>query len=113
GRRRRGDPVIGWLDCTAGAAGDMFLGALVDAGAPLATIQQAVRALGTEPVDLEVTTVQRQGLGATKVQVRAPVSSLPRTWGDIRGQLAEADPAEPGRRVALDAVTRLATGAPA
>jgi uncharacterized protein (TIGR00299 family) protein len=100
--------VIGWLDCRAGASGDMFLGALVDAGAPLAAMQRAVDALGTEPIRLEVSTVDRQGIGATKVDVRVPPSDEPRTWRHIRQRLATADLPEPVRRVALDAFGRLA-----
>ena len=100
--------MIGWLDCTAGASGDMFLGTLVDAGAPVEAIEQAIGALGTEPIALEVSTVERQGIGATKVEVRVPRSNLTRTWGHIRQRLEEADLAEPVRRVALDAFARLA-----
>jgi pyridinium-3,5-bisthiocarboxylic acid mononucleotide nickel chelatase len=100
--------MIGWLDCAAGASGDMFLGALLDAGAPVQAMQQAIDAVGTEPIRLEVSPVQRQGIGATKVDVHAPRSNLTRTWGNIRGELERAGLAEPVRRVALDAFARLA-----
>ncbi|MBI1757838.1 MAG: nickel pincer cofactor biosynthesis protein LarC [Actinobacteria bacterium] len=100
--------MIGWLDCAAGASGDMFLGALVDAGAPMAAIQAAIDALGTEPIRLEARVVQRQGIGATKVDVHAPRTNLTRTWAHLRGQLQEAALAEPVRRVALAAFERLA-----
>jgi len=100
--------VIGWLDCTAGASGDMFLGALIDAGAPVEAIRQAIGALGTEPIQLEVAAVHRQGIGATKVDVRAPRSNLTRTWGHIRRQLEDADLPEPVRHTALEAFARLA-----
>jgi uncharacterized protein (TIGR00299 family) protein len=101
-------PLIGWLDCAAGASGDMLLGALVDAGAPVPRIQAAIAALGTEPIRLEVSTVQRQGVGATRVDVHARRSNLTRTWAHIRQQLTDAELAEPVRAVALDAFDRLA-----
>jgi pyridinium-3,5-bisthiocarboxylic acid mononucleotide nickel chelatase len=100
--------VIGWLDCAAGAAGDMLLGALVDAGVPVAVLQSAVDALGTEPVTLTASPVLRQGIGATKVDVHAPPSDTSRTWRDIRALLGSAPLADPVRTLALDAFARLA-----
>ena len=80
-----------WFGCHAGASGDMFLGALVDAGAPLETMQAAVDAIGVEPVRLAATEVTRQGLAATKVDVHVPRSDVVRTWANIRGLLEQAD----------------------
>ena len=100
--------MIGWLDCSAGASGDMLLGALVDAGAPIAAMQEAVDALAVEPVLLSASHVTRQGIAATKVDVAAPRSTVTRTWANIRGQLEGADIPEPVRRTALDAFARLA-----
>ncbi len=100
--------MIGWLDCAAGASGDMFLGALVDAGAPLETMQEAVDAIGVEPVRLSAGHVTRQGIAATKVDVTAPRSTVTRTWANIRGQLENADIPEAVRRTVLDVFARLA-----
>lgn len=100
--------VIGWLDLTSGASGDMLLGALVDAGAPVAVLQEAVDAVGVEAMGLRVSTVTRQGLGATKVDVTAARSTVTRTWANIRSQLESAPLADPVRHGALDAFARLA-----
>jgi len=100
--------VISWLDCAAGASGDMLLGALVDAGVPVPTLQAAVDAVGVERVELRVSTVERHGIGATKVDVHAPDLAHGRTWADVRRLLAAADLAEEVRATAGDAFARLA-----
>ncbi|MGI8681404.1 MAG: nickel pincer cofactor biosynthesis protein LarC [Mycobacteriales bacterium] len=99
---------LAWWDCSAGASGDMFLGALVDAGAPVETLQAAVDAIDTEPVLLSVGEVDRGGLRATKVDVGAPRSSVVRTWGSVRSLLEESDLVDPVRRTALAAFAALA-----
>jgi hypothetical protein len=102
--------VIGWFDCAAGASGDMLLGALVDAGVPLAVLQDAVDGLGTEPVRLTAGPALRHGIGGTRVHVAAPEApGVRRTWADVRALLTSAAPlAEEVRAVALDAFGRLA-----
>lgn len=100
--------MIGWLDCAAGASGDMLLGALVDAGVPADTLRAAIAAIGVEAIELDVSTVERHGIGATKVDVRAPAGAHHRTWVDVRALVEAADLPEAPRRTALDAFARLA-----
>ena len=57
-----------YLDCFAGISGDMFLGALLDAGVPSSTLEDAVAALGLDAT-LRVEKVDRSGISATKVHV--------------------------------------------
>src|ERR1700680_659030 len=59
---------IAYLDCFSGMSGDMFLGALVDAGVAPKTLEDAVAALNVE-ARLEVSRVVRSGISATKVDV--------------------------------------------
>ena len=59
---------IAYLDCFSGISGDMFLGALVDAGVPPQVLQDTVAALGVR-AKLEISRVARSGISATKVDV--------------------------------------------
>jgi len=59
---------IAYLDCFSGMSGDMFLGALVDAGVPVRLLEETVAALDIG-ARLEVSRVNRSGISATKVDV--------------------------------------------
>ena len=59
---------IAYLDCFAGISGDMFLGALIDVGVPLAVLEEATEALQLG-ASLRVETVDRSGISCTKVHV--------------------------------------------
>jgi uncharacterized protein (TIGR00299 family) protein len=59
---------LAYLECFAGAAGDMFQGALLDAGVPAAVLEDAVRALNIG-ASLQIGKVDRSGITATKVHV--------------------------------------------
>jgi uncharacterized protein (TIGR00299 family) protein len=59
---------IAYLECFSGMSGDMFMGALVDAGVPAQTLQEAVAALNVS-ARLEISRVLRSGISAPKVDV--------------------------------------------
>src|SRR6266576_5668832 len=59
---------IAYLDCFSGMSGDMFLGALVDAGVPARLLEETVAALNVG-ARLEISRVERNGISATKVDV--------------------------------------------
>lgn len=59
---------IAYLECFSGISGDMFLGALLAAGVPVAALQEATEALGLN-ASLKVETVMRSGIAASKVHV--------------------------------------------
>ena len=100
--------MIAWLDLSAGASGDMLLGALVDAGVPLDVPAAAVAALPVEQIRLIAEQTTRHGLGATRVHVHAPPSAHHRTWADVRSLLAEAALEPAVRDGALAVFERLA-----
>jgi hypothetical protein len=59
---------IAYLDCFSGISGDMFLGAMVDAGVSAKLLEETVVALKIG-ARLEISRVQRGGISATKVDV--------------------------------------------
>ena len=59
---------IAYLDGFSGISGDMFLGALVDAGVPLELLQKTVEELDLG-ITVEASRVDRNGISATKVDV--------------------------------------------
>lgn len=59
---------IAYLDCFSGISGDMFLGALVDAGVPTELLEKTVAGLDVG-ARLETSRVTRSGISAIKVDV--------------------------------------------
>jgi pyridinium-3,5-bisthiocarboxylic acid mononucleotide nickel chelatase len=57
-----------YLECFSGAAGDMLLGALIDAGVPIGRLEQALGSLGVGHT-LRLSRVMRAGIAATHVEV--------------------------------------------
>jgi len=59
-----------YFDCFSGVAGDMVLGALLDAGLPFESLKQALGSLALDGCDVSVRRVVRAGVSATKFVVR-------------------------------------------
>ncbi len=81
---------VAWFHCFSGIAGDMALGSLIDAGADLDEVGRLLELLPVGGWSLEAEPVLRAGIAATKVHVRAEVSSVVRTAAHITGMVTEA-----------------------
>jgi pyridinium-3,5-bisthiocarboxylic acid mononucleotide nickel chelatase len=64
-----GAPVIAWFHCFAGIAGDMALGALLDAGADAEEVTGLLRRVPVSGWDLQIEPVLRGGIACTRVVV--------------------------------------------
>ena len=64
-----------FFDCFSGAAGDMILGALIDAGLPVADLKAALGSLGVDGWDISADKVVRAGIVATKFRVHEASAS--------------------------------------
>ncbi|HEV2115123.1 MAG TPA: nickel pincer cofactor biosynthesis protein LarC [Terriglobales bacterium] len=87
---------IAYLDCFSGISGDMFLGALVDAGVPAELLERTVNALGVG-ARLEISRVIRSGISAVKVDVYSHgEKDLPREEFESRSQESKSRSQESG-----------------
>jgi len=100
---------IAYLDCTAGAAGDMLLGAFVDAGLPVSVLEAMVNALGLAgEARVEATAVTRGGFRATHLAVHVSAGAPRRTVPDILAVIDRAALPEAVRAASHADVERLA-----
>ena len=81
---------VAWFHCFAGIAGDMALGACLDAGAPLDEVIAILERLPVTGWELEAESVMRGGLAGTKAHVTAKPDGITRTYGHIAGVIEEA-----------------------
>jgi uncharacterized protein (TIGR00299 family) protein len=98
-----------WIDASAGVAGDMLLGALIDAGADLNVVQEAVDAVISDSVRLSCESVTRAGQHAKMLSVAVTAQEIPvREWRTIADLIATAELVAPVRDRALASFQRLA-----
>ncbi|MCE2448767.1 MAG: nickel pincer cofactor biosynthesis protein LarC [Candidatus Latescibacteria bacterium] len=60
---------IAYFDCFSGISGDMILGALLDAGLPLADLNREIAKLGVKNVAIEREATARHAIAATRAKV--------------------------------------------
>jgi len=75
--------LVAYFDCFAGASGDMALGALLDAGAPLDKLLDGLRTLPLSGWDLKAERVRKGSISATSVTVVAEEHHPERRLSDI------------------------------
>jgi uncharacterized protein (TIGR00299 family) protein len=81
---------IAYFDCIAGASGDMILGALVDAGLPVESLQGVIDALGLVEAELRCKRVLKGGFAATKVDVVVADEVPERHLSDIEAMVRQS-----------------------
>jgi uncharacterized protein (TIGR00299 family) protein len=102
---------LAYFDCFSGISGDMALGALVHAGADLASITDALASLAIEDFAVETEDVDLRGISALRVHLRTGPQSIIRTYAGIRALLEQTDLPAEVRRTAHRAYQRLADAA--
>lgn len=98
-----------WIDATEGAAGDMLLAALVDAGADQHSIARVLEIVAPGKLHLQRRRVQRGPFAAMKIDVVADEPNPPaRHLSDIEQMLAAPDVPPETRKLAIDTFRKLA-----
>lgn len=93
---------IAYLDCHSGISGDMFLGAMLDAGFPLETLRQALAGLPVSGYELKLEQFQDKGIRGARFEVILAEQEQPaRHFTDIVSLLQAATLPPPVRERAI------------
>ena len=74
---------IAYFDCFSGISGDMTVGALLDAGLKIETLEKELKKLGLSGYQLEVSKVVKKGISATQFKVKIKEEGVERRFKDI------------------------------
>lgn len=99
--------MICWINPFAGLAGDMLLGALLDAGAPLDTVRAAITATGLTGWELACERTVSHGLAATRALVDVRDQATQRSAADLIALASRSAP-QPVADFAVRALTAIA-----
>jgi pyridinium-3,5-bisthiocarboxylic acid mononucleotide nickel chelatase len=99
--------VICWISPFTGLAGDMLLGALLDAGASLEVVREAVCATGLTGWELACENVTSHGLSATRAQIRVTGPATQRRATELIAMAFRTTP-EPVADLAVRALSAIA-----
>jgi pyridinium-3,5-bisthiocarboxylic acid mononucleotide nickel chelatase len=97
-----------FVDPVGGAAGDMLLAALLDAGAPRRALEDVIEALDLRGVRITTRSVTRMGMRALHVDVRTEGRAHARPAAEMRARVADARALDAAvRRRSLEVLDRL------
>ncbi len=100
---------IAYFDCFSGAAGDMILGALLDAGMTADTLRESLGRLAMDGYELTAEKVVRKGIACTHARVRMTTEQhVHRHLSDVVEIIDAADVADAVKSRAKEIFTRLA-----
>ena len=81
---------IAYADCFSGVSGDMFLGALLDAGLPLAHLQSELAKLDLEEFTIQSFKHLDQNINSTRLVIKSAKSETARAWKNIRSLIEQS-----------------------
>ncbi len=83
-KSQSGDTTIAYADCFAGISGDMFLGALINAGLPVSKLKEQLTLLDVEGWQLETSETTENAIKACHVRISVEKDQPHRTWKTIQ-----------------------------
>ena len=99
---------VAYFDCFHGAAGDMLLAALLDAGLSFADLEMVLAGLDLTGYTLRHERVTSHGVTGSRCHCTVAAGQPPRNWAQIRALLTAAPLPGPSRAWALGTFERLA-----
>ena len=102
---------IAYFDCFSGISGDMALGALLDAGLPLATLRRELKKLPLDGYTITQSLVMRAGIACIKARVRVAPSKNHHHhshYRDIHRLIVKSGLSAPVKRLAIAIFEELA-----
>jgi uncharacterized protein (TIGR00299 family) protein len=100
--------MLAYFDCFAGISGDMTLGALIDLGVPLDWLKDQLKRIPLANFDLAMTSVQRNGMHGTLVDVEVRDDQSSRNFSQIRSMIEDSPLADSVKSTSLRVFRRLA-----
>ncbi|MCS7264387.1 MAG: nickel pincer cofactor biosynthesis protein LarC [Armatimonadetes bacterium] len=100
--------LVAYFDCFAGISGDMTLGALLDAGAPIDKLISGLKTLPLSGWDLKVERIRKGAIAATSVSVLTDGHQPERRFSDIEQIIANSELPKTVKTQSLDIFRLLA-----
>lgn len=100
--------MLAYFDCFAGISGDMTLGALIDLGVPLDWLKDQLERMPLANFNLAMTSVQRNGMHGTLVDVEVTDDKSSRNFSQIRSMIEDSPLADAVKSASLKVFRRLA-----
>jgi uncharacterized protein (TIGR00299 family) protein len=97
-----------YFDCFSGISGDMTLGALIDLGTPVKSLQKELARLPLDGFHLKATPMMRNGIQATFVSVEIEESGHSRDYKTIKSLLEDCPLSDAVKSKSLKIFERLA-----